>query len=149
MMSKEKGVIEEVVGGVAMIRVVRTGACAGCSERGACHMRIGGEKPMIIDVDNHLGARAGDWVELSMPAQSLMKITFMVYFLPILAFVLAAAIGSEVGHLFHLTSDLGSVVFGVAALLISFFLLRRLNRNIRKSGRYYPRMTRIVPPEPC
>jgi sigma-E factor negative regulatory protein RseC len=147
--TKEKGIIEEVVGNTAMIRVMKTGACAGCTEKDACHMRIGGNKPMIIDVENDLGATAGDWVEISMPAQNVMKLSFIVYFLPVLAFILAAAIGAELGPLLHLTPDVGSIAFGGATLLVSFLLLKRLNKNVRKNSQYYPRMTRIVPPDSC
>jgi len=144
----EKGVIENIVGNIAMIRVMKTGACAGCTEKDACHMRFGGEKQMVIDVDNDLGGRVGDWVELTMPALNVMKLSFIVYFLPVLALVAAATIGSELAHIFHLTPDIGALAFGGAALLISFLLLKRLNRNIRKNGQYYPRMTRIVPGDP-
>ncbi len=145
----EKGVIEKVIGNVAMIRVMKTGGCAGCTEKDACHMRFGGQKPMIVDVDNDLGARAGDWVELSMPALNVVKLSFIVYFLPVLALVVAAAVGAELAHFLNLTRDVASLLFGGATLLISFLLLKRLNRNIRKNRQYYPRMTRIVAGETC
>jgi sigma-E factor negative regulatory protein RseC len=146
---KEKGVIEKVVGEKATIRIVKTGSCAGCSEKDACHMRIGGDKPIIIDVDNHLGARAGDFVEVAIPTRSLLKLSFAVYFLPVLAFVAAAVIGAEWGHLAHLSPDVASFVFGGSILLVSFLLLKRLDRGIRKKGQYYPRMTRVVPGQAC
>jgi sigma-E factor negative regulatory protein RseC len=146
---KEKGVIEEVVGEKATIRVMKTGACAGCLEKSSCHMRLGGEKPIIIDVDNHLGAKAGDFVELAIPTRNLLKLSFAVYVLPVLAFVLAAVIGSEWGHLAHLSPDVASIVFGGSVLLVSFLLLKRLDRSIRRKGQYYPRMTRIVAGETC
>jgi len=143
-MIKEKGFIEEVVGDKAMIRVMKTGACSSCSEKGSCHMRLGGEKPIIIDVDNHLGAKPGDYVELTIPRNSLLKLSFAVYFLPVLAFVLAAVIGAEWGHLANMSSDAASVVFGGSVLVVSFLILKRVDRRIRKKGKYYPTMTRIV-----
>mgnify|MGYP001160586365 CR=1 FL=1 len=148
-MARETGVIEEVVGEKAMIRVMKSGSCSSCSEKGSCHMRLGGEKPIIIDVENHLGAKPGDFVELAIPTRSLLKLSFAVYFVPVLAFVLAAVIGGEYGHLAHLSPDAASIVSGGSVLLVSFLILKRLDRSIRKKGQYYPRMTRIVPGETC
>ncbi len=146
-MITEKGVIEEVTEKKASVRIQKTGSCENCADHAACHLRLGSEKPVLIEVYNELGAKTGDWVELSMPRYNVLKLSFMVYLFPVLALVVAAAVGAQWGGFLHLAPDVASIVFGGFALLLSFLILKRLDRRIREKSDYYPRMTRIMEPK--
>ncbi|MFP3927940.1 MAG: SoxR reducing system RseC family protein [Desulfobacteraceae bacterium] len=148
----EKGMVEEVGGGNAIVRVGRNSACAQCRSRGACEMFS--EKNMRIVVENTLGARQGDWVEISVPAVSLLKISLAVYLIPILALVLGAVIGSVWAEARGMDPTITSILTGLLAMGAAFLSVRRFDRGASSpDSRYIPRMTRIMPnegsPSPC
>lgn len=142
-MITERGVIESVEGGKAVVRVQRGTSCASCEHRAACHLDSG--KPLFIEVENELEATAGDWVEISLPTRSLLKLSFLVYFVPVLTLVAGALLGAEWAEPFGLSATVGSLVAGGLALVVSFTLLRRFDRSVRRKPHYHPRMSRIVP----
>ena len=90
-MVREKGIIEKVAEQMAVVRIQKTSACESCESRGACQMH--GTKERLIEVRNDIRAKVGDCVELSIPTQSLMGISLLVYLLPVLALILGAYAG--------------------------------------------------------
>ncbi len=141
-MITEKGIIEKVARDRAFVRVQKGSACASCSQKNAC--RIDGDRPMVVEVANELGAQAGDWVELSMPSTSLMKISIAVYFVPVLALVLGAVLGSQWADTFRVSPTTAAMIAGGAALAVCFSLLKQFDRAARRKPGYYPTMTRIL-----
>jgi sigma-E factor negative regulatory protein RseC len=112
------------------------------------------EKNMRIVVENTLGARQGDWVEISVPAVSLLKISLAVYLIPILALVLGAVLGSVWAEARGMDPTITSILTGLLAMGAAFLLVRRFDRGASSpDSRYIPRMTRIMPnegsPSPC
>lgn len=144
-MITERGIIEKVVRQKARVRIQKGSACANCAQRSACH--IDSDRPMIVEVDNELDAKDGDWVELSMPSRSLMKISFVVYFVPVLALVFSALIGAEWAESLQISPTAAAMVSGGVALAVCFTLLRRFDRSVRANPEYRPRMTKIVASE--
>lgn len=144
-MITQRGVIEKVIRQKARVRIGKGSACASCAQRGACH--IDGGRPMVVEVDNELDAKDGDWVELSMPSRSLMKISFVVYFVPVLALVVSALIGAEWAESLRISPTAAAMVSGAFALGVCFILMRRFDRAVRLNPEYRPRMTRIVASE--
>lgn len=111
------------------------------------------EKTMHVEVVNDLGAKEGDRVELSVPTGSFLKLSILVYLLPVVALVGGAYGGSLWAEAQGGEDTLCSVLFGGIAMGIAFFGLRRLERSAASpSSDYQPRMTRILPnesPPPC
>ena len=90
VMSNEEGIVEKTYRDKATVRIQRSSACAHCQSRGACQTLS--DKEMLIDVTNDLDAKDGDRVEISIPTRSLLKLSLLVYFLPIVALVIGAAV---------------------------------------------------------
>ena len=111
------------------------------------------EKTMRVEVVNDLGAKEGDRVEISVPTGSFLKLSILVYLLPIVALIGGAYGGSLWAEAQGKDGTLHSVLFGGIAMGIAFFALRRLERSAASpSSDYQPRMTRILPSEsspPC
>jgi len=99
---------------------------------------------MFIEVTNHLQARAGDHVEIKMPAGSFLKLSLLVYILPIAALIVGAYLGAEISGYFHLHSTAGSILGGAIAMIITFMVLRMIDRSAQSTEKYQPRMTRIL-----
>ncbi|MBW2103949.1 MAG: SoxR reducing system RseC family protein [Deltaproteobacteria bacterium] len=136
----EAGVVEKVIMDRALVRIRKSACCASCDSRHSCESLDG--RDMLVEIRNDLAARVGDTVEISVPTRSLLKLSALVYFVPVVALVLGAAVGSAFSH-----RPFVPVVSGAGALVGSYLVLRRLDRRVRKGLAYQPRMTRILPSE--
>lgn len=141
-MVTEQGVIEKVSGLKAMVRIEKTSACATCESRDACD--VGSDKNMVVEVANDLGAGEGDHVEISVSSGSFLKLSILVYFLPVVALVAGALAGGEFAAPLHLQPTLTSIVGGCLSMAVTFYALKRLDRSSRARRKFQPRMTRIL-----
>lgn len=141
-MLTEEGVIEKIVRQKAVIRIQKSSACAHCDSRGAC--QVISDKEMLIEIANDLQAKVGDHVEFSLKESSLVKLSLLVFFLPIVALVVGAYAGGLLADFFNIESTLPSILGGALAMGITFLALRRLERTAKDKAEYHPRMTRIL-----
>ena len=146
-MIKGKGIVETVAGDKAVVRIPQGSSCATCQSRAACS--IGNGKEILVEVKNELNAKAGDFVEISMPAPSLFKMGMLVYLFPVLALIFGAGAGDLSAGYLEIDSDLASIMGGIVALGISFGVLRRVERYVGNKPDYHPRMTRVTQPKAC
>jgi len=139
----EKGIVESSHQGIARVRIIRTSACNECGVKGACH--VFGGKEILIEVANTLGAKSGERIELALEG-SLVKISFLLYLLPTIGFILGAYLGV------HWASSLGvnpvgpSAGLGFLLLGAAFLLIRRISKKSETRRSLAPRMLRILPP---
>ena len=141
-MVTEKGIVAALSKHKAQVRVQKSSACASCEARHACH--IHGNKEMIVEVANDLQAKAGDLVEISVPTRSFLRISLLVYLLPVLALIFGAYAGGVCAPSLGLQSTLASVLGGALAMGISFNVLRRIDRAAQNRADFGPRMTRVL-----
>ena len=141
-MLTEEGVVETIDGAKARVRVEKSSACAHCGSRDSCDVSAG--RAMVIDAANDVDARVGDRVRVSVPEGSFLKLTVMVYLLPVVALIAGAYAGGVVGGYFPADPAAASVMGGMGAVGITFLVLRRLNRSAERSGEYTPRITRVM-----
>lgn len=141
-MPTEKGIIEKTDKGKAFVRVERNSACDHCESKGMC--QVDNEREMVVEVENLLGGGPGDQVEIMVPTGTFMKISLMVYMLPVLAFMFGAFMGDNLAEKLSLNPSLAAIIGGTVLMLIIFYLLKRLDTVIGGKKRYMPRMTRII-----
>jgi sigma-E factor negative regulatory protein RseC len=141
-MNTEKGVIQEILHQNALVRIEKNSACSSCESRGAC--RALSDKEMLIEVPNDLQAQVGDHVEISVPEGSLLKLSLLVYLLPVGALILGASIGGVWAQSFHAGAALIPILCGFFAMAVTFYVLKRLDRDAQAKGKYQPRMKRIL-----
>ncbi len=143
-MITEEGIVQEVGPSKAFILINRSSACAGCHSQSACHPSE--HKEMIVEAINDLHARIGDRVQISVPAGSLLKATFIVYFVPVLALVLGAITGSKLAPSLGMDATLTSILCGVLSMVTVFGIVKRYDKIANSKSQYWPRITRILPP---
>ena len=141
-MITEQGIVQEMKKRYAFVKVQKSAACNQCSSRGTCDIS---NKDMIIEVLNELQAKEGDLVEISMPEKTLLKVSFLVYFLPIIALLVGAFSGNALAGVFHINSTLASLSGGFLLMGLIFYFLIRQSKSAEYQKRYRPRMTRIIP----
>ena len=141
-MPREEGIVKEATSKKAVIRIMKTSACDHCGSRSSCHVLS--DREMVVEVSNELRAKVGDHVELRVPPGSLLKLSLLVYFLPVASLVIGAYVGGAWAKSLGIQPTVASIVGAGLAMGIAFYLLRCFDRGERARGEYRPRMTRIL-----
>ena len=129
---RQTGKVIETKGKKAIVRFVRSDACGHCN---ACfHL---GSNEADIDIDNVLGAKAGDMVGIEMHGKSVLRASLILYGIPLIALLVGAYLGSLQGDLY---AALGGVLFAAGA----FFILRALEPKFSRMTGFKPRMVEIL-----
>lgn len=129
------GVVVDVQGEDAIVRFVRTKACAHC---GGCISF--GENEAQVTLKNTLDAKAGDCVRVELHAKSVLEASLLVYILPLCLLLLGVAFGSRI-------SDLAGILLGLLGAGSVYVALRLLEPRISRMTKFHPRMISIEPNE--
>ena len=101
--------------GKAQIIHVRASACSG-----DCHECAGGctaaKETMLIEADNPIGARVGDFVRMESDTKSVMGAVAVMYILPLVLFFTGYALGARLGISGGLRGGAGFVLGLLAAI---------------------------------
>ncbi|GAV19575.1 sigma-E factor negative regulatory protein RseC [Mariprofundus micogutta] len=111
-----------VEGNQALVRGQRASACGGCAGKTSCStMGSWIERAIELKVNNSVSAAVGDQVLLEVPDSLLLKVSFKLYALPMLAFVFVGlamrsfALQQGLPH-----AELLAAVAGLAAVIVTF-----------------------------
>lgn len=140
-MISEQGIIEKITKNIAVVRVKKSSACKHCSEKDSCSIS---ERDMVVEVKNTLNAKEGDHIELSVPEGAFLKLSLLVYILPIIALMAGAFLGDYLSSIWGTSPSGTAVISSVLFLCLSFLGLKIFEIKKKSGDRYYPRMTRIV-----
>ena len=93
---------------------------------------------------NVAGARVGDQILLRIESGAVLKVSFLLYVLPVLIMLAGAVIGQSLGPSLGLNPSGLSAAVGVGCFLMSFVLIRRTGNRLAKQKSYRPRVIRII-----
>ena len=141
-MVREEGTVQKVLPGKALVKMQRHAACEHCDSRGSCDIFEG--KEMEIEVINHLDAKEGDRVEISVPGRSLLKLSLFVYFIPVVALVIGACIGQVLAPEMGMSPPLASITIGAITMGATFWVLKRMDKFVFAKENYTPKVTKIL-----
>jgi sigma-E factor negative regulatory protein RseC len=121
-MVEEIGTVKSVQGVTAMVQVPKKSACEGCT-MGTCNPE---DQGMEIEAFNEVGAKVGQRVKVTVRSYAYMKGTMLVYGLPAVMLVAGAIFGKEFMSrvLPGRDPDILSAIFGFAAFILSFFIVK-------------------------
>jgi len=106
----------------ALVRGQRASACGGCAGKTSCST-LGSwtERPIELRVKNSISASVGDQVVLEVPDSLLLKVSFKLYALPMLAFVFVGLAARSIALLQGLDhAELLAALAGMAAVVATF-----------------------------
>lgn len=116
------GIVKEIENEKAVIFVRRGSSCG----ENCAHCSSSCEVPgVMIKLNNDIGAKKGDAVEISTKAKTIFKYTMMLYGIPMLFFIVGIIIGS-----FIFESEIRSIMIGLVGLFISFFILKIIDKKV-------------------
>ncbi len=115
---KETGIVKSVEGDICICMVKRKSACGeNCAScKAACSSR-----EHTFSAKNLAGAKAGDTVIIEMGTKKVLYSAFLVYILPLVAFILGFSYFFETGKT-ELAAAFWGLVLGAAMwILVSFY----------------------------
>lgn len=125
----KKAVVTEIMGNKAKVTILRHEACSRC---GGC-LSAYSKKEMQTVAYNKIGAKVGDYVELTLKEDSFIKATLIVYGLPLVALILGLALGFLLK-----TNELISFGIGLLLMAVTFWGIRAYNKKLSEDNMYVP-----------
>ena len=112
-----------------------------CSD---CHGCEGGQSSATLDLSakGFPGVHTGDFAEVEMPTGNVVKASFLVYFLPIAAFMLGLFLGYT---LFPDAQSLAGAFLGILGLALSLLYVHLGEKKRAQSPQWHPTLVRVIP----
>lgn len=138
----QQGYIVEIVDSVtAKLKLKRHSACASC---GKC-ATTSESKDIIVEVDNTIGAKVGDRVEVNMETVNVLKAAFIAYTIPLAALLIGTVGAFYILSYMNINNiEVISGGVGLTFTLLSFLMLKKNDSKFRESKEYIPIVTRVI-----
>jgi sigma-E factor negative regulatory protein RseC len=116
-MIEQQGVVVASSNGQAQVRLGGRSGCAACDAGRGCGAGVFGRllqrRPVLLSLDNRLGAGQGQAVMVGLPESWFLALVTRFYLYPLLA----GLVGAVLGHYVSSTFEFGTTVKDAASLL--------------------------------
>ena len=134
-------VVKGVQGRMAVVITKMEPECESCEAKGACFTFGGGGANTEVKARNTVGAEIGDIVTLSMKGSSIIKVSFLVYMLPILAIIGGIVLGYLAARLIPIDENILVGVFGLFAFSGAFVWVKKKGNRLADNKEFVPEIT--------
>ncbi|NOY66089.1 MAG: SoxR reducing system RseC family protein [Gammaproteobacteria bacterium] len=147
-MLEEEAIVIKAEDEYIWVEARSSSSCSNCSAKQGCGtaslQKWYSRKPNQLRIVNTKGFSVGDKVIIGIPEQAVVKGSFMIYMLPLLALIAGAIAGSAFGNwLYPGFSEVFSIVTGFAAFLLCFRWLRGYTFKYARRADYQPIALRL------
>ena len=132
------GVVKAVQGRMALVVTGLESACESCKAKDACTSLGGGGANAELRARNTIGAETGDVVTIGIRSSSVLKASFLVYMLPILAMVGGIVLGHLLSRLISVDENVLVGVFGLLAFSGAFVWLKKNGDKFSNKQEFIP-----------
>lgn len=144
-MNQQGYIIEIVDNKTAKLKMQRHSACASC---GKCQTLSSESKEILVEVDNSIGAKPGDHVEVNMENMNVLKATALAYLVPLIFLLVGTIVSYFMLDMIISTQgiivELISGIIGIILMLLSYVILKRNDSKFRDSRKFIPVITKII-----
>lgn len=144
-MNQQGYIIEIVDNKTAKLKMQRHSACASC---GKCQTLSSESKEILVEVDNSIGAKPGDHVEVNMENMNVLKATALAYLVPLIFLLVGTIVSYFMLDMIISTQgiivELISGIIGIMLMLLSYVILKRNDSKFRDSRKFIPVITKII-----
>lgn len=144
-MNQQGYIIEIVDDKTAKLKMQRHSACASC---GKCQTLSSESKEILVEVDNSIGAKPGDHVEVNMENMNVLKATALAYVVPLIFLLVGTIVSYFMLDMIISTQgiivELISGIIGIILMLLSYVILKRNDSKFRDSRKFIPVITKII-----
>jgi sigma-E factor negative regulatory protein RseC len=135
------GVVKAIQGRMALVITKMEPECEGCKAKEACFSFGGGGVNAEVRARNTVGAEVGDIVTISMRSSSLVKVSFLVYMLPILGLIGGIVLGYSLARLIPVDENILVGICGLFAFSGAFAWVRKKGETLSARQEYIPKIT--------
>lgn len=135
------GVVRAIQGRMAVVMTRMEPECESCKAKEACFTFGGGGANAEIRARNTAGAEVGDIVTISMAGSSLIKVSFLVYMLPILALIAGIVLGHWLSTVTPVNENILVGVLGLCAFSATFVWLKKKGGSLSNRPGFVPEIT--------
>ena len=144
-MATQEGVVTKVDSSTAWVKCTKSAACESCKAKGFCDTMGGGSDDDVeVEAINAAAAKVDDRVTISFETSSLLKVSFLVYMVPVLFLILGVVIGDKIAPIFDYDQSIFSIVVGFLFLFAAFFFVKAKGKDLAKKDAYKPKIIRIL-----
>ncbi|MCG2754052.1 MAG: SoxR reducing system RseC family protein [Desulfobacteraceae bacterium] len=143
-MATEEGIVIKVDSSTAWVKCTKSAACESCSAKGFCDTMGGDNNTVEIEAINAVGAKVNDRVTISFETSSLLKVSFLVYVIPVLFLILGVIIGDKIAPILNYDQTIFSVLVGFLFLVAAFFFVKAKGNVLSAKEEYKPKIIRIL-----
>ncbi len=142
-MNQQGFIIDIVDSRTAKMIMQRHSACASC---GKCTKLSSECQDLVVEVDNSIGAKKGDHVEVSMESVNVLKATMLAYLVPLMFLLVGTILTYYILNLIEFSGPIEPIsgIVGLICTCISYLLLRKNDNKFKESRQYIPKITRII-----
>lgn len=138
-MVTENGIVVRTEARRAWIKTVKSSACEGCGSRDLCDSG----KECEVEVANTVDAGVGDEVVIGFASGSLVKVTFLLYMVPVICMIAGAAVGLRIAPTYGVDESAMSAALAFASLGLAFLFLRLFSGRLAANEKYQAQILRI------
>lgn len=132
------GVVKAVQGRMALVLTRMEPECESCTAKNACFGLGGGGVNKEIRARNTAKAEVGDVVTVSMRSSSLLKISFLIYMVPILALIGGILFGYFLSNLIAFDQNVLVGLFGGLFLASAFLWVKKKGNRLSDRKEFVP-----------
>lgn len=126
---------------MAEVEVRRIAGCGGgCSSCGGCSA-----PNIVVNMENQIGAKVGDIVEIRAKSKNIIKYALIVYMIPFVMLIGGILIGVNLFKSIGLDYyEILGFLMGTIFLTISFIIVRIIDNSIKKRNENAMEMVKIM-----
>ena len=143
-MATQEGVVTKVNSSTAWVKCSKSAACESCKAKGFCDTVGGSDDDVEVEAINAAGAKVDARVFISFETSSLLKVSFLVYMVPVLFLMLGVVIGDKIAPIFNYDRSIFSIIVGFLFLFAAFFFVKAKGKDLSKKDAYKPKIIRIL-----
>jgi len=139
---RELGEVVETKNGIAKVKFKRSSACGRC---GACGI-LKDMSEIVIEVNNSLHATVGQKVEVEFEERNSLKSAALAYLFPLIMLISGVLLGYVIGDtvLLPIPTEIFASIMGIALVIVSWFILRRIDKKFKKRVASIYKMTQVL-----
>ncbi len=139
---KEIGTVKSLHGNNAEVEIKRNSACGDC---GACHVSKD-QSVMLTTAKNSVDAKTGETVEVEMQFANVFVAAFIMYGIPLLAFIFGSCVVYYLIGTFNIGWDqvLTSFITGICLTAVAYLVIRFFDKQGRFNSKYQPVIIAVV-----
>ncbi len=136
----EIGRVTEIVDGKARVEIEKGTACAQCHAGCVCDL---GKSVMVVEAADPIGVQEDQIVQLSIQNGSALRVSFVVYGIPLFALIIGVLVGERLGIIWGIKEGL-AILGGFGFLGLSLLFIRYYNNVFSQNLKNQPLITKVI-----